>query len=394
MNNFNYRRKTEIIFGKDQLSQLGDQIKKNGGSRILLAYGMNSIKKTGLYDRVVSELNKAGLFFVELAGIKANPEVDTARLGAKMINEHNLDFVLAVGGGSVIDNAKHMIISQAANEDVWELIINQEKIAKAVDLVGLGTILTVSATGSEMNAGGVITNPETVEKLSMGHEDAVPLFSFLDPTSLETLPTQHRIAGVCDTMSHLLELYFTSHTDEGLTDRMNEAIMANTIAYATTYIKDNKDYKANAQIMISATYGLNGVTGLGKGGDWNTHSIEHELSATHDFTHGIGLALIHPYTLETYLNADLKNNQSLIKFVNLGKNVFKLNGSDLEIAKGCVEKIHELFAAWIDHKKLKDYGIEFDPTIWVDQLVNNHRIYGGYYKLNYDELLNIYKNIL
>ncbi|MDF9866469.1 alcohol dehydrogenase YqhD (iron-dependent ADH family) [Bacilli bacterium PM5-3] len=397
MNNFTYQRVTKLIFGQNQLEKLPQEIKKNGGSRVLLTYGQSSIKRIGLYDEVVRMLNDNDIFFVELGGIKPNPEVDTAREGVRLINEHNLDFILAVGGGSVLDNSKHIAMSQAADVDVWDLVRNQDQLDKVTGLIKIGAILTISATGSEMNVGGVITNPETEDKLSMAHEEAAPVFSFLNPRLLESLPPKQRIAGVCDTFSHLLELYFTAHEDEGFADRYIEGVMKNVIAYAPKYLEDNLNYDANAQIMLSATYALNGISTLGKyGGDWNTHALEHELSALTDFTHGIGLAIIQPYVLQTYLDADLANKKDLVKFVNLGKNVFDIEGSNQEVAQKTVEAIKKLFFEWIDNKtQLSEYEVyDFNYSTCVEKLLNDARLSDIYHSFTKEELDKIYKTIL
>jgi len=361
---------------------------------------MNSIKKTGLYDQVVTLLNENNIPFVELSGIKPNPEVDTCRTGVKLIEENNIDFVLAVGGGSVIDNSKHMILAHAVGKDIWD-IIKEPTLMKGVPadkFIGIGTILTISATGSEMNNGGVISNPEVTEKMSTGHPLLTPAFSFLDPTQLQTLPRKQREAGLSDTMSHLLEMYFTSHQDEGFPDRMVEGLMVNLLNYADDYLEDNLDYDANAQVMLTATYALNGITGLGKAsGDWSTHGIEHDLSARTDITHGIGLALIHPRTLEVYLKGDLEQGRPLTKFVNLGREVFKLDDSQADevIAKETVYLIKYEFSKWIENKLLPDYGIEnYDYQPSIDFVLNNHEVNDIYHTFTKEDLEYIYKEII
>ena len=400
MQNFIYQRKTELVFGKEMLDNLPKELKRNNATKVLLTYGMNSIKKTGLYDQVVTLLNENNIPFVELSGIKPNPEVDTCRTGVKLIEENNIDFVLAVGGGSVIDNSKHMILAHAVGKDIWD-IIKEPTLMKGVPadkFIGIGTILTISATGSEMNNGGVISNPEVTEKMSTGHPLLTPAFSFLDPTQLQTLPRKQREAGLSDTMSHLLEMYFTSHQDEGFPDRMVEGLMVNLLNYADDYLEDNLDYDANAQVMLTATYALNGITGLGKAsGDWSTHGIEHDLSARTDITHGIGLALIHPRTLEVYLKGDLEQGRPLTKFVNLGREVFKLDDSQADevIAKETVYLIKYEFSKWIENKLLPDYGIEnYDYQPSIDFVLNNHEVNDIYHTFTKEDLEYIYKEII
>lgn len=397
MHNFIYERKTKLVFGKDMLHRLPKEIKKHG-SRVLLTYGMNSIKKTGLYDQVIELLKENEIYFVELGGIKPNPEVDTVRAGVQLIQEHNLDFVLAVGGGSVIDNSKHMILMNAAKQDIWDIVKDRSLAKDATDFLPLGTILTISATGSEMNHGGVVTNPDTMEKLSTGHPALAPAFSFLDPTQLETLPKKQRVAGLADTFSHLLEVYFTSHEDEGFGDRLIESLMNNLLNYADDYLADNTNYESNAQFMLTATYALNGTTALGKlDGDWSAHDIEHDLSALTDITHGIGLALIQPTVLEVFLNNDLKKGYNLAKFVNLGKYVFGLNDTQLDdeiIAQKTVKRIKEIFFTWIDNAKLKDYDIiDFDYDSLINRMIDSSVMSNLYHTWTKEDLLYVYTTI-
>ncbi|MDR1781416.1 MAG: iron-containing alcohol dehydrogenase [Bacilli bacterium] len=386
---------TKLYFGRDNLKYLAREIKKYS-NRILLTYGMNSIKKIGLYDEVVNILKENDIYFVELGGIKPNPEVSTIRKGVELINKHNLTFILAVGGGSVLDNSKHMAISQAANKDIWYLAEHYQEINKVSGLIKIGSIMTISATGSEMNNGGVLTNPETNDKVGIGHREAYPVFSFLNPDFLITLPQHQRVAGVCDTFSHLLEWYFSSHQDEGFADRYIEALMINVLKYAKTYINNNEDYEANSQIMISATFALNGISAIGKkAGDWNTHALEHQLSALTDFTHGTGLALIHPQVLNTYLNKDIDENKSLVKFINIGKNVFHLDiKDDTELAIKTCLKIKETFDYWLDNKnKLSDYQVVFNYDNCVNKLVDDGYLTGEYQDLTKNDISKIYEEI-
>lgn len=386
---------TKLYFGKDNLKYLAQEIKKHS-DRILLTYGMSSIKKMGLYDQVVKILNDNNIYFEELGGIKPNPEVATVRKGVALINEHNLGFILAVGGGSVLDNSKHMALSQAAAKDIWELVCNPQELKAVHGLIRVGSIMTVSATGSEMNSGGVITNPETKDKIGIGHPEAFPAFAFLNPQYLETLPQHHRVAGVCDSFSHLLEWYFSSHEDEGFTDRYTEGLMNNVLNYATTYIENNTNYDANAQIMISATFALNGISALGKGrGDWNSHALEHQLSAVTDFTHGTGLALLHPLVLKTYLDKDIAENKPLIKFTNIGRNVFGLEaGAEEELAYATCELIQATFDKWLGYKnKLAAYDTKFAYRDCVDKLFEGGYLAGAYQTLTREDVDAIYESI-
>ncbi len=358
MNNFIFDLSTKLHFGQDMLSTLGDNIKKYTNGTILLTYGGGSVKRSGLYDRVITILNDNDIKYIELDGIKPNPEVDTARKGIQLIKDNDIDFILAVGGGSVLDNSKHMAIGSASDADIWDIITQVSKDIDVEKVPNIGTIITVAATGSEMNAGGVMTNPEFDLKVGYGHPALAPKFTYEDPTVLETLPEYHRRAGVCDILSHLCENYFGSHTDDGLDDRLVEAIMKNTINYADDYLTNN-NYESLANIFYSSTLALNGLTRMSRPGqDWLSHGLEHEISAFTDLTHGIGLAIVQPKVLEYYLNKDLTEGNSTIKFENLGVNVFEFDRNDSELVQKTINKLKEIFALYGDVTYLEDVNIE------------------------------------
>lgn len=394
MENFEYKRHTNLIFGQNTLAKLGTEIKKYTNKKILFTYGGGSIKSIGLYDKVVEQLNSNNIEFIELGGIKPNPEIDTCRAGAQIIKDNDIDFILAVGGGSVLDNSKHMAIASRYDGDVWDLVMDGKLASSQTNLPKLGTIITVAATGSEMNNGGVITNPELNIKTGMFHEECTPVFTFEDPSILYTLPEMHRRAGVCDTLSHLLEVYFGEHKDDLLMDRIVESIISNVIETYPGYII-GEDYESCANIFLSSTLALNGITRLGRGKqDWMSHSLEHEVSAYTDLTHGIGLAIIQPQVNRYYYEQDVKANSSLIKYVNLGKNVFKLEGSDEEIAKNSIRELEKLFFAVSNVRTLSDVGItEFDAQQSVNKLLNGQEGIGQYNNLTEADLMEIFNRI-
>ena len=202
MKNFNYQRGTNLIFGQERISELASEIKKYTNKKILMTYGGGSVKKIGLYNKVIEELNKHNIEFIELGGIKPNPEIYTADQGAKLIKEHQIDFILAVGGGSVLDNTKHMAIASKSELSSWELLNNPKVVGELANLPKIGSIITLAATGSEMNFGGVLSNPEVNEKKAMFHPETTPVFTFEDPTLLYNLPEIQRRAGVADMLSH------------------------------------------------------------------------------------------------------------------------------------------------------------------------------------------------
>ncbi len=357
MKNFTFHNPTKIIFGTHQIEQVGKEVKAFKGTRVLLMYGKNSIKQTGLYDRVIASLENEGIAYVDLPGVKPNPSIESVREGKRLIQEHQLDFILAVGGGSVIDCAKAVSASVGYEGDPWDFMLGTATFGRVLPI---GTILTLAATGSEMNTGAVISNEATEEKLSFGHPSVRPVFSFEDPTLMFTLPSYQTAAGASDIIAHLLEQYMSSHSDEGISDRLTEAVMINVMNYARIAIDEPQHYEARANLMWSSTLGLNGLLGCGRsGGDWACHRIEHELSAIYDMTHGAGLAILFPNVLKYYLEQDLKTGQPLHKFVNLGRHVFKLPMQDeAELASSVIESFRKFFASIGMPTYLQDEGVD------------------------------------
>ncbi len=385
MKNFIYDISTELHFGKDMLDTLPKKIKQYTNKTILMTYGGGSIKSNGLYDKVVKLLNDNGIKFIELSGIKPNPEVSTAREGIKLIKEHGIDFILAVGGGSVLDNSKHMAVGSATDSDVWDIIIQKEGVVINENKVPkLGAIITLAATGSEMNSGGVMSNPEFGMKVGYLNPLMRPVFTYEDPTQLETLPAYQRKAGLCDILSHLIEQYFSSHNDDGIEDRLIEGIMKNTIAYSKGYVSGN-DYNTLANIFWSSSLALNGLVRLSRGGgDWVAHMIEHEISAQTDLTHGIGLAIVQPKLTKYYYEKDVREGNSLIKYENLGVAVFELDRKDKELASKTIEKLAEIFKSISEVEYLEDVDItELNDDIMVERTVTYN--YSSYHKLNSEE---------
>ncbi len=387
MNNFILDLSTKLHFGKDMLETLGSSVLAYTDGPILLTSGGGSIKRSGLYSKITTILDQNGIKYIELDGIKPNPTVDTARAGIELIKEHKIDFILAVGGGSVLDNSKHMAIGSACESDVWDIItkVNQEPIDES-KIPNIGTVITVAATGSEMNSGGVMTNPEFDLKLGYMHPKLAPKFTYEDPTVLETLPEYHRRAGLCDILSHLVENYFGTHEDDGLDDRLVEAIMKNTIAHGDSYVTTN-NYQDLANIFYSSTLALNGLTRMSRpGGDWRSHTLEHEVSAFTDLTHGIGLAIIQPKVLEFYYQKDLKEGKSTIKFENLGINVFEYDRNDPMLASKTVEALKAVFAKFGGVEYLED--VEIPKGRLDDELISKRVTEGShsnYYTLSLDE---------
>lgn len=291
MNAFRFQNPTALIFGKGTVEQLGTEVAKYG-KRVLFVYGGGSIKKTGLYDRVREQLAHIGAEVVELPGVEPNPRLTTVKKGIELCRQHGLDFILAVGGGSVIDASKAIAAGVPYEGDVWDFFMRKAAPQTALPL---GTVLTLAATGSEMNGGSVVTNWEEKRKRSFGSIHTFPKFSILDPTLTFTVPRDHTVNGIVDMMSHVFEQYFSHTPDTPLQERFCESILKTVIEQAEVVLTNPENYEARANLMLCGTYALNGgMISVGMQGDWATHAIEHEVSAVYDIPHGAGLAIIFP----------------------------------------------------------------------------------------------------
>jgi alcohol dehydrogenase YqhD (iron-dependent ADH family) len=320
MRNFNFHAPTKILFGKDKTNEIGAEIKLHG-SRVLLVYGGGSIKKTGLYDTVVSILNKESLFFVELSGVQPNPRISSVRKGIQLCRENKLDFILAVGGGSVIDCCKAIAAGVSYQGDPWDFMMRKADI---VNPLPLGTILTLSATGTEMNGNAVLSNEETNDKRAMSDTTLRPRFSVLDPTLTFSVDKWQTAAGTVDIMAHVFEQYFTLDTGAFVQDAIAEAILKTCIEYGAKALVNPQDYEARANLMWASSLALNGLTATGKlPGDWATHDMEHQLSVVNDLTHGAGLAILFPVWMKYVLSP-----LTAPKLAQLARNVWGVNESD------------------------------------------------------------------
>lgn len=320
MENFNFHAPTKILFGRGKVNEIGDEIKKHG-SRVLLAYGGGSVKKIGLYDQVVKQLNDNGIFFVELSGIQPNPRISSVREGIKRCRNNDIDFILPIGGGSVIDACKAIAAGVKYEGDAWDFLIQK---AKVQDPLPIGTVLTLAATGSEMNGNSVISNEETLEKRGMGSDLLRPKFSVLDPTYTFSVNRYHTAAGTVDIMSHIFENYFAPGEGTFVQDAIAESILRTCIKYGAVALDEPENYEARANLLWAGSLALNGLTLTGKAaGDWATHMIEHEVSAIYDLTHGAGLAILHPVWMRYVLN-----DSTAPKFAQMARNVWNVSEED------------------------------------------------------------------
>jgi len=291
MNNFSFYSPTCFVFGKEQEKKAGDCVRRFGGTKVLLHYGGGSVIRSGLLDRVEESLTKAEIPFVTLGGVKPNPRSGLVYEGIELCRKEGVDFVLAVGGGSVIDSSKAIAAGTLYDGDFWDFYSGKAYIQKALPV---GTILTIAAAGSEGSGDSVITKEEGMFKRGTGSDLIRPKFSILNPALTQTLPPYQTAAGITDIMAHLYERYLT-HTEEvEVTDRMIEALMMTLIHEGPRVIEDPNNYEARANIMWAGTMAHNNSCGVGRSQDWLSHMIEHELSALYDCTHGAGLAVTMP----------------------------------------------------------------------------------------------------
>lgn len=388
MLNFEYSTPTKIFFGRGQIDLLGEAI-INYGQKILLAYGSGSIKNNGIYQEVVSQLNKYNIEFVELSGIKPNPRIHSVWRGIELCREHQVDFILGVGGGSVIDCIKAISAGVYYDGDPWDFFIGKAKIEQAVPL---GTILTLSATGSEMNGNSVISHDEFKLKLATGHELLKPKFSVLDPTFTFSVNKYQTASGTADIMSHCFEQYFSPVKNTYLQDRLTESIITTCIYNGPIAIDRPDDYDARANLMWASSVALNGLLSYGKRGDWATHGIEHALSAHFDLTHGVGLAIITPHWMEYILN-----EETVDKFVAYAYHVWHIEGNDpYEIARKAIQKTSDFFKSMGIPMSLKETGIELSPGL-ISQMAQEITMFGPIgqiKKLEEDDVITILKQIL
>lgn len=359
MENFIWHIPTTIHFGKGQMAVLGESITHAGGSRVLLAYGGGSIKRNGVYDQVAAQLDAAGLPFVELSGIRPNPRLESVEQGVAACREHGLDFVLAVGGGSVIDCSKAIAGSARLDGPPMELFLRK---AEPVNALPLGAVLTMAGTGSEMNAAMVVTAGPDRKKYALAHPSLFPAFSILDPTYTFTLPPEQTAAGCADIISHCMESYLLPGRSTDVQDRMNEGVMRAVLDNAAKVLADPEDYDARAVIMWASSMALAGAQFmLGKQRcPLPVHQMGHELSSLYDMTHGLSLALVTPAWMRRTM-ALAPGHTPL--FARLARNVFGPQVADSDDARAAEAGV-QAWEAWFRSLglpgRLRDAGVEED----------------------------------
>ncbi|MDD2475336.1 MAG: iron-containing alcohol dehydrogenase [Dysgonamonadaceae bacterium] len=351
MNNFEYKNPTKILFGKGEIRKLSREVPKE--SKVLLLYGGGSIKKNGVYDQVMNALSEYNI--IEFGGIPPNPEYSVLMEALKVIKKENIDFLLAVGGGSVIDGTK--FLSAAAffeGDEPWDILTNRKPVNKGMPF---GTVLTLPATGSEMNSGFVINREETKEKLDSGGPALYPQFSILDPEVVKTIPERQLANGVADAFMHVMEQYMTYPVGAILQDRFAESILLSLIEVAPKILKDPSDYNAAANFMWSCTMALNGLINKGVPEDWAVHKMGHELTAFFGIDHARTLAIIAP----SHYRHNFETKKA--KLAQYAERIWNIKeGSEEEKATAGIEKTEEFFHSLGIKTKLSEYTDNYSET--------------------------------
>lgn len=382
MENFSYHNPTKLIFGKGQLEKLKEEVPKYG-KNVLIVYGGGSIKRNGIYDRVVSYLKEIDANIWKLSGVEPNPRISTVKKGAEICRKEKIDFILAVGGGSVIDCTKAISAAAKYEGDPWDIVLKKYIPEEAVPF---GTVLTLAATGSEMNANSVITNWETKEKYGWSSPLVYPKFSILDPEHTYTVPKDQTVYGIVDMMSHVFEQYFHPETHAPLQDRMCESLLITVIETAPKLVEDLENYDLRETIMYCGTIALNGSLGVGYRGDWATHNIEHAVSAVYDIPHGGGLAILFPNWMKHVLD------ENIGRFKQFALRVFHVDPegkTDREIAIEGIEKLREFWNSIGAPSRLADYNIGEDKLDLMADKAMARGPFGKFKVLNREDVLAI-----
>lgn len=386
MDNFIFNAYTKIYFGKGMIENLPEAVQKHG-KNVLLVYGGGSIKRNGIYDKTKELLADCNIF--ELPGVEPNPRIETVRKGVELCREHNIEVILAIGGGSTIDCSKAIGAAVSYDGDAWDIVTNPEKIEKVLPIV---TVLTLAATGSEMNKNAVISNMEINEKLGTSSMMMIPQASILDPEYLYTLPAIQTAAGTADIMSHIFENYFKKEEDTFIQNKLAEGLLETCIKYCPIALEEPTNYEARANLMWASTLALNGLVGAGKPGSWTCHPMEHELSAFYDITHGVGLAILTPRWMRYILS-----ETTVDKFVSYAKNVWHLPEMEDKFAYAnlAIDKTEEFFKNCGIPMTFGEVGINEEHfDVMAEKAVRIGGLANAYVALDKEDVMEIFKMCL
>ena len=387
MQNFTFQNTTKIVFGRGTEEEVGEYTAEHG-SKVLLHYGGGSIKKYGTYDKVVESLEKAGIEYVELGGVEPNPKLSLVKEGIKLAHEENVDFILAVGGGSVIDSAKAISVGYFYDGDVWDFFTGEAEITEALPI---GVVLTIPAAGSESSNGAVVTKMEGMYKRDIGSELIRPQFAIMNPEITFTLPDYQTACGAVDIMAHIMERYFTNTENVEFTDRLSESTLKTIIKNVPEVLENNEDYAARAEIMWAGTIAHNDLLGTGREEDWSSHGMEHELSGIYDVAHGAGLAVVFPAWMNYVYQHDLE------RFAQFAVRVWDVDPDfkDLEwTARQGIKKTREFFSSIGMPVSLEELDIPVDRLEEMAKKATENGPIGNFVNLDTEDVLNIYKSAL
>ncbi|WP_026882985.1 iron-containing alcohol dehydrogenase [Clostridium akagii] len=388
MNNFIYDIPTKVYFGENQLGHLGEELNKYG-KKVLLTYGGGSIKKSGLYDKIVAEIKNAGLELFELNEIDPNPRVSSVNAGADICKKEGIDVLLAVGGGSVLDCTKYIGAATYYDGDAWDILLGKTPVENCLPVI---TVLTLLATGSEMDAGGVISNPETKDKIGLIFPPMQPKVSFLDPTNTYTVSKFQTASGASDMLNHIMEVYFNMDQDLYMLDCVMEGLMKTIIKYAPIALAEPDNYEARANLMWTSSWAINGYINGGKRQAWSCHPMEHELSAIYDITHGLGLAILAPRWMEYTLD-----ETTVSKFYQFGTNVFGIDAGmePMEVGKKSIELLKEFLFNTLGLKStFTEIGIDESNFAVMAKKACMGSVLPAFKPLNQQDIENIFRMCL
>ena len=387
MLDFIYYAPTKIFFGKDKHLEVGNIIKNYGFKKIMMQYGKESIKKSGLYDQIMKSLTENGIEVIEMGGVEPNPKLSFVREAVKIAKDTGVEMILAVGGGSVIDSSKFTAAGAVTDHDVWDFPTRQREVKKALPVA---TILTISAAGSEMSANAVLTNMEANMKRGYGCEEFRCLFSILNPELTYSVSKYQTACGIVDIMAHTMERYFTPCEPTDLTDRISESLLKSVIDAGKTAIENPCDYEARATLMWASSLSHNNLTSCGRESYLAVHQLEHALSGEYDeVAHGAGLAVLYP----AWAKYVYKHNVS--RFAQFARRVWDVDCSDDEKAAIMgIEKMAKYFEFLGMPTKIRDFGIDDDCCDRLADLCTfgKNRTIKSFVELDYDKVKEIFRN--
>jgi Iron-containing alcohol dehydrogenase. len=387
MLDFEYYTPTKVYFGRNSDEKIGQVIKEYGYKKILLHYGTGSAEKSGLLGKVRRKLEEAGLEYVELGGVVANPRIDLIRKGIELAKKENIDFILAVGGGSVIDSAKSIGMGLANNMDPWDMIINKIMPARRFPV---GVVLTIAAAGSEMSNSDVVTNPENHLKRSINHDLLRPVVAFMNPENTFSVSKYQTGCGIVDILMHTFERYFTPDEDNDLTDRIAEGLMVAVKNAGLVAINEPDNYEARATLMWASSLSHNGLTGCGKNTTFPVHKLEHDFSGLFDVAHGAGLAVLFPAWARYIYRYDIRK---FSQFANRVWGVEMDHEHPEKTALKGIEVMTQYFKAIGMPTTMKELGV--NPSDYgkiADLTTEGGKIQiPSYIPLTREDLLNIYR---